>query len=112
MLAGGLDVRLRVPAPAAVGDESEQLGLSTPGFEDVPLGRGAFRKANSVRVLLVSASAVERACAGGSSSVEAMFAGAAGGVVGETLYGIEAWVAMRAGNSVYGYALTLVAPVA
>ena len=107
----GVEVKLRVPTFAATGDDAEQMGLATPGFDEVPLGRGVFRKANSTRVLLLAASAVTQALATeGSASAEAMFAGAAGVVVGEALYRIEACEAMRAGDGVYGYALTLAAP--
>ena len=96
--ARGLPVRLRVALPASGGDDEEQLGLATPGFEDREIGRGAFRKANSQRVLLVEARAGE-----------ALKAEAAGVVIGERLYPIAACEALRADGGVYGYALTLAA---
>ncbi len=110
--ANGLDVKLRVATLAAMNDDAEQLGLATPGFEDLALGRGAFRKSGSTRVLLLGAAAVAEALgSSGATNAEAMFAGAAGVVVGETLYRIEASEAMRTGEGAYGYALTLAASV-
>ena len=107
----GFRVRLRVPGLASSGDDAEQLGLATPAFEDVELGRGVFRKTSSTRALLLGARDVERALAArGALSAEAMFAEAAGVVIGEALYRIEAHEALRAGDGVYGYGLTL-APV-
>jgi hypothetical protein len=35
--AGQGDVTLKIPAPAAGGDDAEQLGLATPQFSDLPL---------------------------------------------------------------------------
>ena len=107
----GVTVKLRVATLAATNDNSEQLGLATPGFEDLALGRGAFRRVDNSRVLLLGARAVAEALgANGAANAEAMFAGAAGVVVGEVLYRIEACQAMWAGDGVYAYALTLLPP--
>jgi hypothetical protein len=64
---GGRSVMLRMPAPAVPSDATEQLGLATPTFQDLPLAPVVFRKARATVVagkqtkweLLVSASAVE-----------------------------------------------------
>ncbi|MDP9050168.1 MAG: hypothetical protein M3O31_05495 [Acidobacteriota bacterium] len=64
---GGRSVMLRMPAPAVPSDAAEQLGLATPGFQDLPLSPVVFRKARAAVVagkttkweLLVSATAVE-----------------------------------------------------
>lgn len=108
---GGMAVRLRVPAPGSGANAAEQMGLATPAFADVELGRGVFRRTTGPRVLLLTARGVEQAGAGSEAAAEAMFAGAAGVVIGDTLYGIETSAAMRAGDGVYGYALTLAAPL-
>jgi hypothetical protein len=63
---GGRSVMLRMPAPAVPADATEQLGLATPTFQDLPLAPVVFRKARATVVdgkttkweLLVSASAV------------------------------------------------------
>src|ERR1700761_3889582 len=70
--AGGRSVLLRMPAPASVGDTTEQLGLGVPEFQDVELAPVVFRKARQAESalsananqaarweLMVSASAVE-----------------------------------------------------
>src|SRR5579875_3493456 len=96
--ARGFRVRLRVPLPAGVGDDGEQLGLTSPEFEDREIGPGVFRKTSSSRVLLVL----------GDRADEGSFADAVGVVVGETVYRIEGCEALRAGDGVYGYALMLI----
>ena len=95
----GVRVRLRMPALASAGDEAEQLGLATPGFEDLELGPGLLRSAGTE--LLLSASA---------ASGGVLFVQAAGVLVGEELRGVVRWTALRAGEGVYGYLLTLRAP--
>ena len=63
---GGRSVMLRMPAPAVAADATEQLGLATPTFQDLPLAPVVFRKARAAVVdgkttkweLLVSASAI------------------------------------------------------
>lgn len=112
--ARGMRVRLRVPAPASSAQEAEQMGLAAPAFVDIELGRGMFRKAGSASrtlVLLLTARGVEQGGAAGEpAAAEALFAGATGVVIGNALYGIEACAALWAGDGVYGYALTLLAP--
>jgi hypothetical protein len=65
---GGAAILLRIPAPAVPADVTEQLGIATPAFQDLPLAPVVTRKARAVVAeghaakweLLVSASAVER----------------------------------------------------
>ena len=65
---GGRTVMLRMPAPAVPADPTEQLGIATPLFQDLPLAPVVYRKARATLAegkpakseLLVSASAVER----------------------------------------------------
>jgi hypothetical protein len=65
---GGRTVMLRVPAPAVPADPTEQLGIATPLFQDLPLAPVVYRKARATLAegkpakseLIVSASAIER----------------------------------------------------
>jgi len=41
---GGGEVALRFPKPAQAGSDAEQLGLSAPAFEDVPIKPAIFRR--------------------------------------------------------------------
>jgi len=41
---GGRTVLLRLPTNAAAGSDSEQLGESTPSYEDLPLSPAIFRR--------------------------------------------------------------------
>ncbi len=58
---------LRMPAPAVPADVTEQLGIATPTFQDLPLAPVVYRKARATIAageatrweLLVSATAVE-----------------------------------------------------
>jgi hypothetical protein len=91
--SGGRIVLLRVPLPAASGDEAEEMGLAAALFQDVELGPCAFRKAGSRRELLVSAAAV--ATVVGSlefDSAAVLFRTAAGVVVDSELLEIESMV--------------------
>jgi len=65
---GNATATLRVPAPAVPADVTEQLGLATPLFQDLPLGPVVNRKLRAVVTngkaakweLLVPASAIEK----------------------------------------------------
>jgi hypothetical protein len=110
--AGGRTVSLRIAAPAVPGNDAEQLGLATPGFQDVVLGPANFRKANSVTKLVVSASAVSVAVGTlGYNSAEVLFETAVGVLVDDVLYEITNSVASQAMGQPYCYCLTLVPPV-
>ena len=96
---GGFAVGLRLPVPAAVAIDAEQLGLSTPQFQDLPLSPAVFRKVRSVMVegeagkyeLLLSPSAVATAVSGQQvASANVLFAMASGIAVDGVLFLIEA----------------------
>jgi hypothetical protein len=108
---GGRGVFLRLPAPAASGDDAEQLGLASPEFQDVELGPAAFHNANSVTKLMVSSSAV-RAVVGSLAydSAEVLFETAVGLVIDGVLYEITDTVGAEAMGQAYCYWLTLRAP--
>jgi hypothetical protein len=117
---GGRTVILRLPAPAAP-LVSEQLGLATPYFQDVPLAPVVFRKARAQSVagkpvppeLLVSATIVERTV--GSleyASASVLFATALGIVIDDELFTIENAATEQAFGNAYLYRLTLRAPLA
>ncbi len=111
---GGRSVLLRVPAPGVAGDATEQLGLATPGFQDVVLGPVVFRRTrvNAVegkaaeREMLVSASGVEVLTGSlGFSAASVLFASAFGVLVDEALLMIVSATEMEAGGAVCGYRL-------
>jgi hypothetical protein len=105
---GGRSVLLRMPAPASSGDDAEQLGLATPGFQDVELGPAVFHKANSVAKLLVSACAVDALL--GSLAFDAadvLFETAVGVVIDGVLYEITNSFASQAMGKAYCYWLVL-----
>jgi len=96
---GGFSVGLRVPTAAAAAVDGEQLGISSPLFQDLPLSPVVFRKLRSVMVegqtvkyeLLVSSSAVEAAVAVQQvASSDVLLAMATGIVVNSILFLIEA----------------------
>jgi hypothetical protein len=110
-VSGGRAVMLRMPAPAVAGNDGEQLGLSTPQFQDVELAPAVFRKAGSTSTLLVSGSAVNAAV--GSlkfNSAEVLFETAAGVVIESVVYTILSNTAATSDGSTYVYSLELRAP--
>jgi len=109
---GGRGVLLRMPAPAVAGAQGEELGLAVPKFNDVALWPAVFRKAESTATMVVSASAAQGVVASlGFESADVLFETAVGVVVDGLVYVIEKSVASWAGGEVYGYCLTLRAPV-
>ena len=108
---GGRSVLLRMPAPAVAGDDAEQLGLTTPLFQDVELAPVVFRRAESTLRLLVSGSAVKALVVSQEfNSAEVLFETAAGVVVDGVLYTILANTASTSDGVTYTYALELRAP--
>jgi hypothetical protein len=96
---GGFNAGLRLPAPTAAGVNAEQLGLSAPQFQDLPLGPAVFRKVRIVMAegqsskyeLLISASAVAAAVSGQAvASADVLFAMATGIAVNGVLFLIGA----------------------
>jgi hypothetical protein len=109
---GGRAVYLRMPAPAASGDDAEQLGLATPEFNDIELAPVAFHKANSVTKLLVSASAVQVVLgASGFDSADVLFETAVGVLIDDVLYEIVKSFSSQAMGEAYCYWLVLLPPV-
>lgn len=119
--AQGRTVLLRIPAPATPGSAAEQLGLATPEFQDVEMAPVVFRKARAKIAagkpaqweLLVSATVV-KTLAGNMSlaATSAVFASAAGVLVGEALMTIVSATGIEAGGAVCGFRLLLREPVA
>lgn len=108
---GGRAVMLRMPAPAVAGNDGEQLGLSTPQFQDAELAPAVFRKAESTSTLLVSGSAVNAVL--GSlqfNSAEVLFETAWGVLIDSVLYTILSNTATTSDGSTYVYSLELRAP--
>ncbi len=109
---GGQAVRLRLAAPAVGGDDAEQLGLATPGFQDVVLTPAVLRRNASNTKLLITASAVIAVVGSlGYDSAEVLFTTAVGILLGDDLYEIQDCVAMTAEGAPYAYLLTLQPPV-
>ncbi len=96
---GGFAVGLRLPAPAVAGVDAEQLGLSSPQFQDLLLSPVLLRKVRSELAegetprceLLLSASAVAAAVSAQQvSSADVLFQQATGVVMNGVLFLIEA----------------------
>ena len=119
---GGRTVLLHIPAPAVPGDLREQIGLATPGFQDLELGPVIFRRVRA-RVgtgekartasfeLLVSASAVMTLV--GSldfASASVLFGQASGVLVDGRLMEITSATSAEAFGTVYLYRLGLQGP--
>ena len=109
-------VMLRTPAPATAGDNTEQLGLATPQFQDIELTLAVFRTASAKpakngvrqRELLLSATTIEALTgSGGFAAANALFATAFGILVDDTLLAIVSAEEIEAGGAVCGYRLTL-----
>ncbi|MBS1800025.1 MAG: hypothetical protein JSS95_09395 [Acidobacteria bacterium] len=109
-------VMLRTPAPAIAGDNTEQLGLATPQFQDIELTPAVFRTASDrpakngarQRELLLSATTIEALTGSGSfAAADALFATAFGILVDDTLLAILSVEEIEAGGTVCGYRLTL-----
>jgi hypothetical protein len=109
--SGGRLVYLRLPGLAASGDDSEQLGLATPTFQDLPLRPVAFHKANNTNKLLVSAKAVLTIVQSlAYDSANELFESAVGVLVDDVLYAITHSESSQAAGRPYCYWLTLQAP--
>lgn len=102
---------LRMPGLAASADDSEQLGLATPAFQDVSLGPVAFHKANNNTRLMVSAATVLGLVQSFAyASADVMFETAAGVAIEGVLYLITKIVTAEAMGKPYSYWLTLQPP--
>lgn len=118
---GGRRVMLRVPALAASTDVTEQLGIATPMFKDLPLEPVVYRKARATVAngkapkweMLVSASQVKSLVGSQAyASASALFAQAYGILSGDELLEIESATQEQAFGQPYLYRLLLRAPLA
>jgi len=118
---GGRTVMLRMPAPAVPTDLTEQLGIATPTFQDLPLSPVVYRKARAIVAegkaakweLLVSATVIEKLV--GSleyASASVLFAAACGVLTDDELYEVESATSEQAFGQPYIYRLILRAPLA
>ena len=114
---------LRMPAPAVQGDETEQLGLAVPEFNDVELAPVVYRTARAKAAagkaaeweLMISATAV-RGLLGGPgaayTSASAMFAAAYGVLVDGVLLEVVSVTESERDGEAYVYRLKVKAPQA
>jgi hypothetical protein len=123
--AGGRAVLLRMPVQASAGDETEQLGLAVPTFQDVEMAPVVFRKSRQAVTtqaavgkvarweLMVSASAVD-ALVGSLwySAASVLFATAFGVLIDGVLMTVESMTTSDAFGAPYVYRLVIDAPVA
>jgi len=117
---GGRTMMLRMPAPAVATDVTEQLGIATPTFQDIPLGPVVYRKARAVAVegkaakweLLVSATVVESLVGSLTyASASVLFAAAYGVLSDDELLEIESATQEQMFGQPYVYRLVLRAPL-
>ena len=96
----GSAANLLVPPAVGDGSDAAQLGISSPQFQQLPLGPAVFRKTRATMrdgqepayELLVSASAVQQQVSTFQlTSADALFLMAAGVLVGGSLFQIESW---------------------
>ncbi len=120
---GGTQVLLRAPAPANPDDDGEQLGLSTPQFQDSPLSPVVYRrvrprinavaKTHTQYELLVSATAVNNLISSQAfDSADTLFAVAYAVVIDSVPLEIVSATASEIGGAPYMYRLLLEAPLA
>jgi hypothetical protein len=110
---GGRSVLLRMPMAAAGGDETEQMGLATPQFNDVELAPCVFRRAGSRSELLVSAVAVRQVVGSlAFDSAAVLFRTAVGVVVDDVVLEIESVVPVESVGVAVCYRVGLAATVA
>ena len=112
---------LRMPEPAVPADVTEQLGIATPAFQDLPLAPVVYRKARAVAAvgkaarweLLVSARVVESLVGSlAYASASVLFADAFGVLSDDDLLEIESATEEQAFGRPYAYRLVLRAPLA
>ena len=118
---GGRTVMLRMPAPAVPTDVTEQLGIATPTFQDIPLGPVVYRKARATVAegkaakweMLVSATVVENLVGSLTyASASVLFATAYGVLSDDELLEIESATQEQVFGQPYVYRLVLRAPLA
>lgn len=116
---GGRTVLLRLPTNAVTGSDAEQLGASTPTYEDIPLSPATFRRVRAELrdgkvnryELLISASSVQAQLGMLQLAfADQLFAMATGVLVDGELMLIEAAAEAEAFGQAYMYRLILRAP--
>ena len=116
---GGATVLLRLPTPAVAGSDEEQLGETTPTYEDIPLSPTVFRRlrpklsdgAVNRYELLISATSVQAQLGLLQlSSTSQLFAMASGIFVDGELMLIEAAAEAEAFGRPYLYRLIVRGP--
>jgi hypothetical protein len=110
---GGRAVMLRMPAPASVGDVTEQLGLAVPEFQDVELAPVVLERGSEAgRTMLVSANAVNGLVGSmGYSAASVLFADAFGVLVDGVLMEVESVAETELGGVPAIYRLSLREPM-
>jgi hypothetical protein len=117
---GGRTVMLRMPAPAVAADVTEQLGIATPAFQDLPLRPVVYRKARATVAegkaakweMLVSASVIESLVGSlAYASASVLFATAYGVLSDDELLEIESGTEEQVFGQPYVYRLVLRAPL-
>jgi hypothetical protein len=118
-IAGGRAVKLRMPLAGTPSDDSEQLGMAVPGFQDVELAPVAFRRSRAAikadgvprYELLVSATSVMGTVGSlGYESVAILFQTCSGVVVGERLLFVESCMESQVNGEIYCYRVGLRGP--
>ena len=116
---GGRTVMLRMPAPAVAADVTEQLGIATPAFQDLPLRPVVYRKARATVAegkaakweMLVSASVIENLVGSLTyASASVLFAAAFGVLSDDELLEIVSATEEQVFGQPYVYRLVLRAP--
>jgi hypothetical protein len=117
---GGRTVLLRIPAPAVSADVTEQLGIASPAFQDLPLRPVVYRKARATVAegktakweMLVSASVIESLVGSLTyASASVLFAAAYGVLSDDELLEIESATQEQVFGQPYVYRLVLRAPL-
>ena len=114
--AGGASASLLMPPLTGDATDAGQVGVNTPGFQQLPLSPAIFRRVRATMQegqqdsyeLLISASAVEQQVSTLQlSSADALFRMAAGVLVDGTLFLTEAVSVSESLGQVYLYRLLL-----
>ena len=117
---GGRTVLLRIPAPAVSADVTEQLGIASPAFQDLPLRPVVYRKARATVAegktakweMLVSASVIESLVGSLTyASASVLFAAAYGVLSDDELLEIESATQEQVFGQPYVYRLVLRSPL-
>lgn len=116
---GGRTVFLRLPTPAQAGADGEQLGISTPSYEDLPLSPTVFRrvragmsegKVNRYELLISASSIQAQLLLLDFASADEIFAVAMGVYVDNELMQIESAAEAEMFGQPYLYRLQLRGP--